>query len=673
MKRDVVNNAATGAVLVATVSAALTISIAQPLAAQRFDPRETFAPFAYPQPVNSYRAWNGHPGPEYWQNRADYKIEARLDPVKKRLDGSVVIHYTNNSPDALPYLWLQLDQNLYRSDARGAFSAGGTPSADQRTQGFEITSVAAVSGARSTRLQYRESDTRMRVELAQPVRAKGGVVDVRIDYAYEIPGEWGGRTDWYQATDGPVFEMAQWYPRMAVYDDLRGWDTQPFLNSEFYLEYGSFDYAVTLPADMIVVGSGDLVNASEVLDREQLARLQRARSSDATVMIRSAEDVAREVAKPAATGSKTWRFHMDSTRDVAFGASSAYVWDAARINLPGARTAIAMSAYPVESVGGWERSTEYVKATVEEFSRWYPYPWPAAVAEAGVAGGMEYPGIVFDSWRSSGMGLYGLTAHETGHAWYPMIVGSNERRDAWMDEGFNVFADVLAADRFNNGEFAPKRDGEYAPRKGNPADEILPLLADANAPAIMTIADAVSEQYRHPVTYFKAALGLVLLREQILGPERFDEAFTEYTHAWAFKHPAPSDFFRSIESASGEDLGWYWRGWFENNWQLDMAVTGIRQAGEAPAGAAQGRRRGAVDQRAQVTIANLDKLVMPSELDIEYASGRHERIHVPVETWQQHTIFIISVEGKERIVAATLDPDHVLPDSNRDNNRFTAN
>ena len=633
-----------------------------------YDPRRAFAPFDYPQAVNRYRGGDGLPGPDYWQNRADYRINATLDPAAKTLRGSMVIHYTNNSPQSLDYLWLHLDQNLYRADARGNFTSGRAPLPEQHTEGFRLARIAIEKGDQSQPLNYAVSDTRMRVELPQSLAGHGGTLDLRIDYDYDLPGVWGGRTTWYPSKHGDVFEIAQWYPRMAVYDDLRGWDTQPYLNSEFYLEYGDFDYTVTLPADMIVVGSGELVNEDEVLDAVQRQRLAQARGSDSTVLIRTRAEVEAEAAKPAASATRTWHFRMHDTRDVAFAASRAYVWDAARINLPGGGTALAMSAYPVESLdeGEWARSTEYVKASVEEFSRWYPYPWPVAVAEAGFAGGMEYPGIVFDWWKKGGMGLYPLTAHEIGHGWYPMIVGSNERRDAWMDEGFNTFIDVLAADRFNHGEFAPKRDGEYAPDGGNPVDGILPLLADPEAPPLLAIADAIDEKYRHPLTYYKAALGLVLLRDEILGHERFDRAFVEYTRAWAFRHPSPSDFFRVMESSAGEDLGWFWRGWFQHNWQLDLAVTAIHQVGEGPE--PQRRRAGPPDRRASVTVANLDQLVMPSTLEVRYADGSQQRIRLPVETWQRHRRFDVVVDSDKRIVAATIDPDQRLPDSDRSNN-----
>lgn len=613
-----------------------------------FDPRETFAPFSYPQPVNAYRSGSGMPGPMFWQNRADYELAATLDPVRNTLSGKAIIRYTNNSPDALDVLWLQLDENRFTADARGNFTSDKTEK--RHTDGYRIASVT-VDGRKA---EYVVSDTRMQVRLPAPLAGKGGKISLTIVYSYDLPGDFGGRTGFAPSKNGNIYEMAQWYPRMCVYDDLRGWDTAPYLNSEFYLEYGDFDYAITVPSNMIVAGSGELVNPDDVLTATQRERLAKARQSDSTVMIRTPAEVADPASRPKQGGTLTWKFRMKNTRDVAFGASTAYVWDAARINLPEGKTALAMSVYPVESVGQdrWGRSTEYLKAAVEHFSsKWYPYPYPVAINEAGTAAsGMEYPGIVFDPMEAPAKPLHMVTAHEIGHTWFPMIVGSDERRNAWMDEGFNTFIDVYEADAFNHGEFAPKRDGEYAPKGGNPVDEILPLLADRDAPSLLIGADMVKEKYRHPATYFKAALGLVLLREQIIGPERFDPAFRKYIATWAYKHPSPSDFFRLMESEAGEDLSWFWRGWFERNWQLDMAVEKVD---------------GSV-----VTVSNLDQLVMPATLRVTLDDKSTRDIRVPVETWQQHKRFDIDVPGGRKVVRAEIDPDHKIPDRDRGNNRW---
>jgi hypothetical protein len=396
-----------------------------------------------------------------------------------------------------------------------------------------------------------------------------------------------------------------------------------------------------------------------VLTAQQISRLAAARNSDKTIMVRSAAEVNDPKSRPVQKGNLTWRFKMNNSRDVAFGASKAFMWDAARVNLPEGKKALAMSVYPVESAGdtAWGRSTEYLKASIEYFSKtWFVYPYPTAINEAGIAAGMEYPGILFDGMNDKTKELYWVTAHEIGHNWFPMIVGSDERRHAWMDEGFNTFIDIYASDAFNNGEYAPKRDSEYAPGGGNPADEILPYLSDPKAPSMMMAADAIPETYRHPISYFKPAFGLVLLREYILGKDRFDYAFKRYIHNWAFKHPTPYDFFHAMENESGEDLTWFWRGWFVNNWALDQAVQQVSISGKT----------------AQITIANLNKMVMPVVVQITFSNGTSQRIQLPVETWFQHTTYTLSAPAQEPITAVTIDPDHQLPDMNRDNNVWKA-
>ncbi|KTF34405.1 M1 family metallopeptidase [Xanthomonas vesicatoria] len=622
-----------------------------------FDPLVLFAPLQLPDAPDAYRSGGGVPGPLFWQNRADYQLHASIDPASHTLSGEAAIHYTNHSPDTLDVLWLQLDQNMYRADARAAASRPSRRT--QFTDGMQIASVEVERDGHRQPVHFVVDDTRMRVDLPQPLAGQGKAMTLHIRYRYRIPGTWGGRTAYSASKQGEIYEIAQWYPRMAVYDDLRGWDTQPYLGSEFYLEYGDFDYAVTVPEGFLVAGSGALTNPAEVLSRAEQQRLQQARDSDRTVLIRTPADVAARAAAPAGTGTRTWRFHMEHTRDVAFAASPAFVWDAARINLPGGKQSLAMSVYPVEGVGAdkWNRSTEYVKGAIEHFSQWYPYPWPAAINLGGYGAGMEYPGIVFDGFEDGGKDLFWITAHEIGHTWFPMIVGSNERRHAFMDEGFNTFIDVYASDAFNKGEYAPKRDSEYAPKGGNPVDEILPLLADVKAPTLMDIADATSETYRHPLTYFKGALGLVLLREQILGPERFDPAFRKYIATWAYKHPTPSDFFRLMESESGEDLSWWWRGWYFNNWQLDMGIARAQYVDHDPA------------KGLQLTLRSRQKLVMPVTVRVDLADGSHLDRRVPVESWLQNTAPTLTLPTTQKVLHVTLDPDHALPDADRSDDR----
>ncbi len=653
--------------LAATMTAAQTTAGVPPSAsaeapadAGAFDPRQTFAPLSLPQPVNVYRSADGSPGPRYWQNRADYQIHATLDADARTLDGTEVVTYTNSSPNSLHSLWLQLDQNIYREDARSAYvhdyrRTGFTP-------GYRLDHVEVDAGHGWSQAAYLISGTRMQIRLAEALAADGGKLRLRIHYHYELPGEFGGRTAWVNTPHGVIYDVAQWFPRMAVYDDLNGWDTLPYLGSEFYLEYGTIDYYVTVPWNMLVAGSGELENPDQVLTKVQRDRLQQARRSDDTVMIVGPDEVGTADSRPVHDGTLTWHYRMENTRDVAFSASPAFVWDAARIQLPDGGTSLAMSFYPPESGGeaAWGRSTEYLKHAVEGFSRrWSAYPYPAAVNVAGKVSGMEYPGLLFDGMDARGRNLFWITAHEIGHTWFPMVVGTNERRWAWMDEGLNTFIDVYESDDFGHGVYGPKRDPEYAPGGGNPVEEIQALLADPDAPVIMSRADAISEKYRHPVSYFKTALGLVLLREQILGPERFDWAFRRFIDEWSYRHPSPSDFFRTMNSAAGEDLSWFWRGWFMHNWTLDLAVTHVAYVDGDPG------------KGADITIANLDPLVMPATVEIAYPDGRSDRLRLPAETWLQRDTATIRTERSGPITSVTVDPDHVIPDRDRRNNVLT--
>ena len=625
-----------------------------------FNQHELFAQDAYTKNGNEFRSANGAPGPAYWQNRVDYVLHVTIDTVKNILSGTETIHYTNNSPDALTSLWLELAQNTYREDSRSNFFKA-TPSPfkwrdKSYTEGYHFDHVTIEYKGKTFKADYIIDDTRMQIRLPQALSSKEKM-DIHIKYNYSIPGSFGNRTDFFSTKNGKIYEIAQWYPRMCVYDDLHGWDVLPFLGTgEFYCEFGDSDYTVTVPAGMIVAGSGELQNEKEVLSAAQIQRLNKARKSDQTIMIRTAAEVNNKI---PSNKMQSWHFKMFNTRDVAFGASSAYMWDAAKINLPEGKTALAMSVYPVESAGdsAWGRSTEYLKKSIEYFSeKWTPYPYPVAINEAGIAGGMEYPGILFDGWKSKSKNLYWITAHEIGHTWFPMIVGSNERRYAWMDEGLNTFIDVYASDAFNKGEYAPKRDGEYAPGKGNPADEIIPLLKDDEAPSMMIRADQLTEKYRHPLVYFKPAFGLVLLREQILGEDRFDYAFKKYIERWSYKHPSPDDFFRSMENESGEDLGWFWKGWFYNNWQFDVAVQSVTYSNDD------------AKNGADITLVNLQKMAFPVTIEIILKDGSKMNLQLPVETWMQGPEHTIHVQTTQKIQSVIIDPENKLPDSNRSNN-----
>ncbi|MBX5439033.1 MAG: M1 family metallopeptidase [Thermoflavifilum sp.] len=636
----------------------LSIGLFASAAGQQYDPYQAFAPGFYVQQGNSYRSADGAPGPHYWQNRADYRVVASFDTATRRLAGEVQIHYVNNSPDTLYFLWLELDQNYDRGNMLQQWERGHALPLDTSV-GFNIYRVETV-GATVLPLHYMVWGTRMQVWLPKPLLPHQDL-HLQIAYAYHLlPHSGGDRSGYLDTRRGRIFEFSYWYPRMCVYDDLHGWNTLPFLGEgEFYMDYGNIDYTVTVPANMLVVGSGSCVNAEEILDEAVLNRLRQAHQSNTTVMVyRPGERLTR-----AQHGRVSWHFRMGNTRDVAWALSSAFMWDAARINLPGNKQALAMSVYPEESAGdsAWGRATEYLKGAVEIFSQqWFPYPYPVAINVAGPVGGMEFPGITFDDWQEKGKNLWALLAHEIGHNWFPMIVGSDERRNAWMDEGFNTFIDVYASEIFHHGEYAPKRDGEYAPHGGNPAEELIPYIKGADVPPIMTHADLIPPRYLHPLEYFKTAYGLVLLRELILGHARFDSAFRAYIHRWAFKHPSPNDFFRTMENVSGEDLSWFWRGWFQHNWQLDQAISRVTYVD-------QDRTKGVL-----LTLENKQQMVMPVMLKLSLQNGDTLRYRLPVEIWQRGAIYGVKLPTHVPIQQIEIDPDHILPDVDRSNNVWKA-
>jgi hypothetical protein len=438
---------------------------------------------------------------------------------------------------------------------------------------------------------------------------------------------------------------------MCVYDDVQGWNTLPYLGAgEFYLEYGDLEYSVTAPSELIVVGSGELLNPDECLTAEQLKRWNAAKNSDKTVMIRSDKEVTDKTSRPSKP-TCTWKFKINNARDVAWAASKAFVWDAAKINLPSGKKAIAASVYPVESIvtNGWQRSTEFVKGAIEGYSkRWFEFPYPVATNVAGTVGGMEYPGIVFCGFRATGPGLWGVTDHEFGHTWFPMIVGSNERKYAWMDEGFNTFINGVSSKDFNHGEF------------GNssffPGDMTKIMFAD-DMDGLMNIPEVIQQDMNLGIAgYMKPGMMLDVLRGSVLGEERFDNAFREYVRRWAFKHPTPWDFFHSMENVSGEDLGWFWRGWVLNTWKLDQAVKDVKYIENKP------------ENGATITIQNMEQMVMPVTVLVKESNGKEQKVNLPVEVWQRGPEWTFAVHTTSEIKEVVLDPDKKLPDYNRTNN-----
>lgn len=624
----------------------------------KYNPSDLFSPLFYTSGEEPGRSVTGAPGDAYWQNKADYTIQATLDDQKNEIAATVIITYKNNSPKSLPFLWLQLDQNLFNKESRGQLRMPATSKSrygDSQSEfngGFLLKSVRLLTDKDSSEANYIVNDTRMQLRLTKPVKPFGDVVRIKIDYSYRIPQYGADRFGIMPSKNGNIYAIAQWYPRMCVFDDIRGWNTDPYLGpAEFYLEYGDFDFSITAPASHIVVAGGELLNPDEVLTNEQKKRMSLASKSDKTVMIRSDKEVTDPATRPSGKDKLTWKFSLKNARDVSWASSKAFVWDAAKINLPSGKTSLAMSVYPVESAGAsaWGRSTEYTKGSVENYSkRWFEYPYPVAVNVASNVGGMEYPGIVFCGSYATNESLFGVTDHEFGHTWFPMIVGSNERRYGWMDEGFNSFINNLSDDDFNNGEYnVPITGGEEA------AFSMFRL----NSERVFTTPDALRERNIGMALYYKPSFALEMLRSHVLGEDRFDYAFRTYISTWAYKHPTPWDFFRTMENVAGEDLSWFWRSWFINNYKLDQAIVSVVND---------------TQQGSLVTIANMEQMAMPVIVTYETKYGKKGTMKFPVEIWNNTAEFSFRIPEKQELKAVYVDELKQMPDYNFSNNKWLA-
>ncbi|MFT7352116.1 MAG: hypothetical protein ACI9XR_001886 [Flavobacterium sp.] len=650
--------------VVSVVCTSTSVSFAQTeKPSSKYNYNDAFANNFYSKNGTETRSASGKPGYKYWQNRADYSLTASLNEVTNEIIGSELLTYTNNSPDKLDFLWMHLDQNLFKKDSRGNAiipvkgSRNGAKGQDF-DGGFKFKSIKIVSivAGKTTEQEAKYSviDTRLKLNLPSGLAANGATIKVKIEFAYVSPVYGSDRTGVLDTKNGKVFTIAQWYPRMCVYDDVRGWNTNPYLGAgEFYLEYGDFDIAITSPASHIVVCSGELQNPTEVYTAEQLKRWDEAKKSDKTVMIRSEAEVTSATSRPTGKSNLTWKFKIKNARDASWASSAAFILDAARINLPSGKKSLAISAYPTESNGnnGWERSTEYTKSSIENYSkRWFEYPYPAATNVAGNEGGMEYPGIVFCGYESRGESLWGVTDHEFGHIWFPMIVGSNERLFAWMDEGFNTFINGLSSYDFNNGEYKQPKPNMHQSAE---------MLTNPEMEPIFAAPDNLKEANLGILAYFKPGSGLDMLRNEILGAERFDLALKTYVDRWAYKHPMPDDFFRTIENVAGEDLGWFWRSWFVNNWRLDQSINSVKYI-------KNDAKNGAI-----VTIENLDKMPMPVTMQVKTKSGIISIKKLPVEIWERNKEWSFTLDTNEELESITLDPENVLPDYNSENNVWT--
>lgn len=609
--------------------------------------KKLFEDFTYRQGT-AYRTATGKPGPAYWQNRSDYEIHITLDELSRSIDGRVKIKYTNNSPEPLPYVWLLLEQNRFKADSRGTITLPGeTRYEGAETNGYNIKSVKVNVNKNKYKVDPIITDTRMQLWLEESIPADGGVAEIFIDFAYDIPSTGVDRMGVLKTDHTEIFALAQWYPQMAVLDDVNGWNVSPYLGAgEFYLGYGDFDYKITVPYDHIVVGSGELQNPKDVLTRVQRERLRLAANSDETVYIISPEEVGSLSTRPKTSGVQTWHFKMKNSRDVAFASSKGFIWDAARINLPSGKTALAQSVYPLVSNDfGWDRSTEYTKASVEFYSdTYFEYPYPVATNIATNVNGMEYPSVSFCKYTSSGESLWGVTDHEFGHNWFPMIVGSNERLYGWLDEGLNMFMNHYSTLAFNNGEYGSSMNAAK--------QAALFMLLDPFREAIVTYPDILQERNIGVSVYYKPALGFIMLREYIVGPERFDPAFRSYIETWAYKHPQPNDFFNFMDNAIGENLSYFWKSWFYTNDNIDLGIVNVIQ------------ENGVVI----LELENAGNIPMPVEMEVEFQDGSVSEIRLPVEIWHRTNTWRHEISTNKIVNEVRLDPRNKLLDINPENN-----
>ena len=689
---------------------------------------------------NEYRTGSGMPGPKYWQQQADYVINAELNDENQSITGSETITYFNNSPDVLKYLWLQVDQNIYEKgnmtskttttavrDSSSTKKMANDLGLNEFDGGFKIKSVKDAGG---NTLKFFVNYTMMRIDLLQPLPA-GQKVTFSVDWYFNIHDRMRGdsRNDSrsgmeYFPEDGNYsYIIAQWFPRMCVYDDVVGWQNKQFLGQgEFTLTFGNYEVNLTVPSDHIVAGTGMVQNIKDVLTPAQFERFEKAKTTfDKPVIIATqAEAIERE--KTKSKEKRTWKFKAENVRDFAFATSRKFIWDAQAVKI-GDKTPLAMSYYPKEGNPLWEReSTKAVKAAITTYSKYtidYPYPHATSVHHASL--GMEYPMICFNGRRPNKDGTYsdptkwglvGVVIHEVGHNFFPMIINSDERQMTWMDEGVNTF--VQYRTQVENYPDMPQQRG--------PADKIVPYMK--GDPSVKRPLMVNSEQVIQfgPEQYAKCATGLNMLRETIMGPELFDKAFKEYAQRWAFHHPKPADFFRTLEDASAVDLDWFWRGWFYSTDVCDQSIDKVKwyrvrkdqsnvenkgksvKKGDLSASAESnpndfsggpqpfsviptdarlyGDFQNRVDDKAliakmenknfyEVTLTNKGELIMPVIIEWTYKDGTKETERIPAEIWRTNEKTVTKVFMKDKEVTnIVLDPKMETSDISLNDNAF---
>jgi hypothetical protein len=679
---------------------------------------------------NTYRTASGAPGKDYWQQRADYKIELTLDDVKQQIEGTEAITYFNQSPDPLDYLWLQLDQNFRAQDSETPlvteyFMKDSVSAKELFTiqnnfdGGFRIDKVLDEAGQP---LAYFINKTMMRINLEQPL-LPGAQMTFQVDWHYKINDRMslGGRSgyEYFPKDDNYSYTIAQFYPRMAVYDDVEGWQNKQFLGrGEFALSFGNFEVAMTVPEDFIVGATGTLQNPKDVLTSKEQLRFEKAKHSfeDPVIIVTQEEAIQKEAHKKR--GKATWTFKADSVRDFAFAASRKYIWDAMAVDLNGKKS-LAMSYYPKEGNPLWEsHSTRAVRQTLITYSRHtIDYPYPVAISVHAASVGMEYPMICFNFGRPEADGTYtdetkwrmiSVIIHEVGHNFFPMIINSDERQWTWMDEGLDSFVQSIATKEY---------DANFPVGRGAP-EQIIPYMSGEQGllRPIMTNSEQILQFGNN--AYAKPATALSILRETVMGPELFDYAFKKYAERWAFKSPAPADFFRTMEDASAIDLDWFWRGWFYTTDYVDIGVEEVKHyrmqteeeglekrqiSGEDKKLNTEQKRfteevntfvfknteakeyrefknkfneieikEGFADQNFyEVKLANKGGLVMPVIIEWSYADGSTEREKLPAEIWRKNEKEVTKVFVKPKeVVGIVIDPNKETADADTGNNQY---
>ncbi len=560
--------------------------------------RQMYEEFATP---NTYRSASGAPGPDYYQQQADYKMDIELDDKNARLYGVETITYRNNSPDDLEFLWVQLDQNVRAKDSKSPLRNGsGVSIAYQAGQfagqymdrpfdgGFNIDYVKDTSG---NPIPYTINQTMMRIDIAKPLQS-GEQISFNIKWWYNIPDHTVNRArsgyEYFPKDGNRAYVIAQFFPRMAVYSDVEGWQNHQFWGSgEFALPFGDYEVNITVPADHVLDATGELINRKEVFSKEMMQRFEAAKKSyDKPVLIVNQEEA--EIAeKGFSEKKKTWKFRAENVRDYGFASSRKFIWDMQAVRI-GSRDVMAVSLYPKEGNPLWgDLSTKAVASTLKSFSKFtFDYPYHKAISVHAKNQGMEYPMICWNYGRPNEDGTYSdrtkygmisVIIHEVGHNFFPMIVNSDERQWGWMDEGLDTFMQYLAEQEF--GEAFPEviaPNEKYPSRRGDPS-KIIPYMSGDQS-AISPIMSNPENVYKlGPNAYAKPATALNILRETVMGRELFDHAFKTYSQRWKFKHPTPEDFFRTMEDASAVDLDWFWRSWFYTTDYVDIGIKGVKK------------------------------------------------------------------------------------------------